>query len=113
MAEIVIRKAVDSDIEEIWELLRAEREMWSTDRILAGIDGLFVVINKQRIVCVINGIFSAGKCKIDWVAVHPMFPKSSVTLAAICGLCGILYRKPASDIALLNLSDMEGVMNAF
>lgn len=110
--DILIRKAVDSDVEEIWELLRAEREMWSTERILAGIDGFFVVIYKRNIVCVINGVFIPGKSRINWVAVHPMLPESSVSIAMVYCLWGIIYRKPVNDINYaLHSDNMEGVIN--
>lgn len=93
-SEITIRKANFTDIEAIWELLRVEKEMWSAEKILMNIENLFVIIYKNSIACVLHGTLAPGREKIDWVAVHPMYPENSVSYSMIYMFWGIICRKP-------------------
>jgi hypothetical protein len=94
-SEITIRKADFNDTEEIWELLRVEKEMWSTEKILMNIENLFVIIYKNSIISVLHGTTVPGREKIDWVAVHPGYPENSVSYSMIYMFWGIICRKPA------------------
>ena len=92
--EITIRKADFADMEEMWELLRTEKDMWSTEKIHMNIENLFVIIYKNSIVCVLYGTLVPGREKIDWIAVHPMYPEKSVGYSMIYAFWGILCRRP-------------------
>lgn len=98
MVEIIIRQAAARDVKEIWELMRSEYEMWNEEKILSHLAHLFVIIYMGKIVGVLHGTFAPDSQSIDWVAVHPMYPQSSVSLALICGLWGVMCRKPFDNL---------------
>ena len=99
MDEITIRQAVCADAEEIWELLRIEKELWSIEKILVNIENFFVIIKKKSIISILHGTFNPGMEKINWVVVHPMYPEKAVCLSMIFGFWGVMCRKPVNDAA--------------
>lgn len=98
--ELIIRKAGFSDVEQIWELLRTEKELWSTEKILNNFENLFVIINRKNIVSVLYGTLSPGNEKIYWVAVHPMYPQKAVSNLMIYWFWGIVCRNPVDEAVL-------------
>lgn len=98
--ELTIRKASSSDVEEIWELMRIEKELWSTEKILMNIEDLFVIIYKNSIISVLYGTLKPGMEKIYWVLGHPMYPEKAVCNLMIFWFWGILCRNPVEEAVL-------------
>lgn len=94
---IILRPAEASDAEGIWEVVHAEGIAWSIEEILKDIARLFVLTYQKRILAVLCGIFTPGRESVSWVKVHPMYPESSIQLAMIQTLWGVLCRRPLND----------------
>lgn len=94
---IILRPAEAADSGEIRHLIHAEGKTWSSEYILRNIGRLYVLTYGKRILGVLCGTFTPGKETVSWVAVHPMYPESSLRAAMIQGLGGILCRRPLSD----------------
>lgn len=94
---IILRPAQVSDAKEIWHLIHAEGKGCSIDRILQEIDRIYVLTYRKRYLGVLCGTFTPGRETVSWVAVHPMYPESSLKTAMIKGLWGVLCRRPYRD----------------
>ncbi len=96
-AAIILRPAEITDAEAIRQVIHAEGKTWDLERIIANIDSLFVLIYQKRILGVLCGTFTPGKETVSWVSVHPMYPESSLGMAMVQGLRGVLSRRPLHD----------------
>lgn len=92
--QIVIRLAETSDIEFISEILQAEGKMWDKESIAANLYNFYVLAYQDKVIGVLYGTVNTNKAEISWVAVHPMFPESSIRIAMCQALYGVLEHKP-------------------
>lgn len=98
---ITIRQAVPGDAEAIWHLLRCENKAWDVHRISKEIHSLHVLFRGKKLVGVFHGRAAPGGEKITWMAVHPMYPESSVRLFLAYGFFGVACRMPANKVRQL------------
>ncbi len=87
--ELVIRPARMNDLKEIWNLLHANQISWTDARIIAELPKLRVMQRDSKILGVLNGYFEAKVLKIEWVAIHPLYPEKQLREAMIEGFCAI------------------------
>lgn len=96
--EIVVRKARDVDVQDIWHLLHNENMAWDDEQILRELDSLYLLTYGNKLLCILRGSFRQKSESISFVAVHPMYPEDSLRAAVVYGLAGILCRRPQCDI---------------
>ena len=95
---IIVRKAVPADAKAIWHLLHCENKVWDVGRISKKINSLHVLLLGKKMVGVSHGTTTPGCEKIAWVAVHPMYPESSVRAFLAYGLLGVTCRLPETEV---------------
>lgn len=94
---IIIRRAELGDSDDIFSLVAADGHHMSMGYIIGIIDSLYVLIYRKRILGVLCGTPNAGKGKLNWAAVHPMYPESSLVTAMINSIQGVFFRQPVND----------------
>lgn len=87
--ELVIRPARMNDVKEIWDLLHANVVTWDDVRIIEELPKLRVMLRDSKMLGVLNGNFEAGAIKIEWVAIHSLYPEKQLREAMIKGMCAI------------------------
>lgn len=80
---IYYRKANRSDLQKIWYLLHADSKMLKEKQILAQIDNIFILCFQKKILGVLCGTYGTGKVNINWVVIHPLYPKKVLSEAMI------------------------------
>lgn len=100
--ELVIRPAEREDLKEIWHLLHANTIAWTDERIRAELARLWVMFEDTKMLGVLAGTFETGKEKLDWVAIHPLYPEKRLREAMIKGVCSLLRLPEGTKKRLLS-----------
>ncbi len=88
--ELVIRPARIGDVKGIWDLLHANTLAWPEERFTVELPKIWVMLQDSKMRGVLKGNFEVGELKVEWVAIHPLYPEQQLREAIIKGICAIL-----------------------
>lgn len=81
---LIFRSARADDLDMIWNLLHAVSISWNDERIIANLDGMYLLFQDKKLLGVLK-VDQSTKGKVLWSAVHPIYPEKQInTLMMEC-----------------------------
>jgi hypothetical protein len=75
---ITIRRADNTDIKRIWDLLHADCKGWSMEMITGNLEHLLVLCKQNKLLGVLYGALACSKAEIFWIVIHPFYPEKEI-----------------------------------
>lgn len=92
--DIAIRTAQPEDTDEIYDILLAsEGYFMNMEQIKKKLSDLIVLIHQKRLIAILSYHVCTNHAEIQWVAIHPGYPESSISLALRYLISGISSRQ--------------------